>query len=243
MPAITLVVAIPPFVSQEEYNTLIASTPNSFNDLPAVLKHKEDDVSVKIDPSLEGFSEEDAAKGTLYVLTSYLIFASTTGRNFQIEYPSITLHAIQRTDRSSIYCQLDEIEEPPASASNGETLNGGGDTEEGDDAEEQGYAEMRELNITPSSVGTLDTIFEALSYCASLHPDKFDDEEGMDDGVMMADDNSPFEFFTGDGDEELSEVGKAALAHLESIVYDPFHPKEEEDAAANEEETSAKPKQ
>lgn len=82
MPAITLVVAVPPFVSQEEYNTLIASTPNSFNDLPAVLKHKEDDVSVKIDPSLQGFSEEDAAKGTLYLLTRHVHPLEHSGMQF-----------------------------------------------------------------------------------------------------------------------------------------------------------------
>lgn len=73
MPAITLIDVVPPFVSQEEYNTLIASTPNSFNDLPTVLKHREDDVAVKIEPALESFSEEDAAKGTLYVLTRCIL--------------------------------------------------------------------------------------------------------------------------------------------------------------------------
>lgn len=79
MPAIALIDAVPPFVSQEEYNSLIASTPSSFNDLPFVLKHKEEDVSVKIDPALEGFSEEDAAKGTLYVLTRH-VHSSHTAR-------------------------------------------------------------------------------------------------------------------------------------------------------------------
>jgi nucleotide-sensitive chloride channel 1A len=67
----------------------------------------------------------------------------------------------------------------------------------------------------------VDTIFEALSYCASLHPDKFDDE-GMDDGVMMADDNSPFEFFTGDGDEELSEVGKVRSDFINNNRFTPY---------------------
>lgn len=34
---------------------------------------------------------------------------SITGRGFQLEYPSITLHAISRTESGpSIYCQLDE---------------------------------------------------------------------------------------------------------------------------------------
>lgn len=82
---------------------------------------------------------------------SYLVFASSTGRTFQIEYPSITLHAIQRSDRPSIYCQLDESEEPSASTTNGATLNGGGDADEEEGGEEQEFTEMRELNIIPPS--------------------------------------------------------------------------------------------
>lgn len=68
----------------------------------------------------------------------------------------------------------------------------------------------------------MDTIFEALSHCASLHPDKFDDDEDMDDAVMMADDNSPFEVFTGDGDEELSEVGKVRSDFINNNRFAPY---------------------
>jgi hypothetical protein len=69
MPAVTLIDAIPAFVTQEEYSSLSASTPNSFNDLPAILKYKQENVSVDIQPPVEGFSNEDSASGTLYVLT------------------------------------------------------------------------------------------------------------------------------------------------------------------------------
>lgn len=68
----------------------------------------------------------------------------------------------------------------------------------------------------------VDTIFEALSYCASLHPDKLDDDEDMDDAVMMADDNSPFEVFTGEGDEELSEVGKVRSDFINNNRFAPY---------------------
>ncbi|KAJ2914071.1 hypothetical protein MD484_g6338, partial [Candolleomyces efflorescens] len=255
MPAVTLVDTIPAFVTQEEYSSLSASTPNSFNDLPAILKYKQENVSVDIQPPVDGFSNEDSASGILYVLTSVLAFTSSTGRSFQVEYPSITLHAISRSGpRPSLYCQLDESEDPDAVTSNGAqdtangAVNGDADGEPEDETEEEGneaeFSAMRELNIIPTSAESLDAIFEALSQCASLHPDKFsDDEEDLDGDAFMDDGSSPFEVFTGDGDEELSEVGKAALAHLESIIYDPFHPQEDEGDAAKETDEVPKPEQ
>ncbi|KAJ3005713.1 hypothetical protein NUW54_g4221 [Trametes sanguinea] len=67
----------------------------------------------------------------------------------------------------------------------------------------------------------VEPIFEALSYCASLHPDPHAEDE-MDDDDDAFVDPGEFETFNGDHDQELSEVGRAALAHLESIIYNPF---------------------
>ncbi|KAJ3916263.1 regulator of volume decrease after cellular swelling-domain-containing protein, partial [Lentinula edodes] len=210
--AATLVTSVPGFVSPEEHRIIVGSTPASFNDIPPVLRHKEESVSVTFEPSLDGFSEDDAKEGILYVLESVLIFMSKTGKGFQIEYPSITLHAVSRGDTPpSIYCQLDE-----SSAKAMEML------------ETQEDMDMRVLNIVPSRVESLDPIFEALSLCAALHPDPpgSDDEEDFDEAFIDAPDDT-FEVFTGTEDEELSEVGRAALAHLESIIYDPFEKKEQ----------------
>lgn len=69
MPALNLISTLPTFTSQDEHTTLVGSTPNSFTDIPPVIRHKEEAVSVLLDPPLEGFSNEDAAQGTLYVLT------------------------------------------------------------------------------------------------------------------------------------------------------------------------------
>lgn len=149
MPSVNLVSAVPTFVSSEEHKTLVASTPASFNDIPPVLRHKEDNVVVTLNPPLDTF---DGATGTLYVLTrlaqpflfscspsthhtsSVLVFMSVSGHGFQIEYPAITLHAVSRADsRPSIYCQLDEAYGRDVAASN----------EDEDD--------MRELNIVPQN--------------------------------------------------------------------------------------------
>ena len=71
----------------------------------------------------------------MLVASSVLAFQSSTGRAFQIEYPSITLHAISRGDSGPfVYCQLDEPPPTDAPPPDGE----------GDDA-----LVMRELSLTP----------------------------------------------------------------------------------------------
>lgn len=67
------------------------------------------------------------------LLFSALVFFSTLGRGFQVEYPSITLHAVSRGESGpSIYCQLDE------------------NSAEQNATEGEEYADMRELSIVPS---------------------------------------------------------------------------------------------
>ncbi|KAA1467360.1 hypothetical protein DENSPDRAFT_832381 [Dentipellis sp. KUC8613] len=203
MPTVTIIPAVPHFISPEEHKTLTGATPTSFSDIPPVLRHKEENVTVTFDPPVEGFSVDDGLQGTLYVIESVLVFASATGKTFQVEYPSITLHAISRADTGPfIYCQLDE-----APQNDGQTP-----------AEDE-TPEMREMSMVAQNASALEPIFESLSYCASLHPDPMDDDEnGLDDAFV---DSGDFEVFTGTDGEELSEVGRAALAHLESIIYDP----------------------
>ncbi|KAF8072175.1 regulator of volume decrease after cellular swelling-domain-containing protein [Lyophyllum atratum] len=211
MPAVTLITTLPTFASPEEHRAFVGSTPASFADIPPVLKHKEDNVAVKLDPPVPGFTDEDAAHGTLYVITSVLVFLSTTGRGFQIEYPAITLHAISRgAGGPSIYCQLDE------------TFGDEGAAAAAAPVDEEEDTELRELTILPQNPASLDTIFESLSTCAALHPDKRsaeDDEELDADDAFI--DASAFDTFTGDEAQELSEVGRAALAYMESIITDP----------------------
>lgn len=57
---------------------------------------------------------------------------SITGRGFQVEYPAITLHAVSRGERPSIYCQLDDSISEPSTPD--ETIS-----------------ELRELSIIPQN--------------------------------------------------------------------------------------------
>lgn len=70
---------------------------------------------------------------------------------------------------------------------------------------------------------TVEPIFEALSACASLHPDPQDsDDDGDDDDVFIDPDTTQFEVFTGEGDEELSEVGRVRSAPVNDNRYLPY---------------------
>jgi hypothetical protein len=86
--------------------------------------------------------------------------------------------------------------------------------------EEDEAGEMRELAIFPAKVGdgpslslvfpisahghAVEPIFEALSFCAALHPDPADEDAMDDDG-----DDDAFISNEGDFDEqELSEAGR-----------------------------------
>ncbi|KAI0701220.1 regulator of volume decrease after cellular swelling-domain-containing protein [Cytidiella melzeri] len=214
MAPIASIDAVPNSISLDEHKTMVASTPTSFSDIPPVLRHQEEDVSIALDPPLEGFSAEECAKGTLYVIERHvssaiaLVYMAASGRGIQIEYPSITLHAISRGETGpSIYCQLDESTAIP---------DGNADEEE--------TAEMRELTIVPKEATALEPIFEALSVCAALHPDPAgeDDMDDDDDAFIDADENSPFEAFDGADGEELSEVGRVRNNFINDNRFAPY---------------------
>ncbi|KAI9570650.1 regulator of volume decrease after cellular swelling-domain-containing protein [Boletus coccyginus] len=200
-----IVTALPNFVSPEEHRNVVASTPSSFSDIRPVLRHKQDNVSVTLDPPLDAFTPEDCANGALYIIESVLVFMSSTGRGFQVKYPAITLHAISRAEgtRPSIYCQLDETDSnsPP------------------DDTSED-VTDMRELMIVPQDPESLESIFEAMSLCASLHPDPHLSDEDELDGDFVSD--THFETLNGEGEEELSEVGRVRSDFVHDSRYAPY---------------------
>ncbi|KAF9048550.1 regulator of volume decrease after cellular swelling-domain-containing protein [Panaeolus papilionaceus] len=212
MSAVKLITTLPTFASPQQHQNIVASTPSSFSDIPPVVKHQEPNVSVTLNPPLDGFSSTDPIQGTLYVLTSALTFMSSTGTGFEITYPTITLHALSRAATGpsqgspSIYCQLDE----------GNTLNNNGGENNDED-----ITEMRELIIIPQNADALEPIFEAMSHCAALHPDPSDDEEdGLDDAFI--DTSGNFEVFNGNDDEELSEVGKVRSDFINDNRFAPY---------------------
>jgi chloride channel, nucleotide-sensitive, 1A len=72
----------------------------------------------------------------------------------------------------------------------------------------------------------VEPIFEALSHCASLHPDEpSPSDSGSDDEAFIdapEDDSSPFETFDGTEEQELSEVGRVRSDFQNNNRYAPY---------------------
>lgn len=68
----------------------------------------------------------------------------------------------------------------------------------------------------------MDPIFEALSICAALHPDpNVSEDEEIDDADAFID-SAGFEVFTGNGDQELSEVGRVRSDFINDARFKPY---------------------
>ena len=67
----------------------------------------------------------------------------------------------------------------------------------------------------------VDPIFEALSVCASLHPDPQGSDED-EDGLIDLENSGDFEVFTGTEGEELSEVGRVRSDFVNDNRYQPY---------------------
>jgi nucleotide-sensitive chloride channel 1A len=108
------------------------------------------------------------------------------GSGISISYPSITLHAIQSAQQPSLYLQIESSE-----------------LVQNDNGHEHGEEslEFMEIVIVPENLSSLQKFYEALSDCASLHPDldvDDDDDEVNGHGGIMIDDG----WITSDNLEE-----------------------------------------
>ncbi|KAK0228877.1 regulator of volume decrease after cellular swelling-domain-containing protein [Armillaria fumosa] len=201
--AVHLTSTLPSFSTPQEHAAIVSSTPQNFSDILPVLRHQQKEVQVRFEPPLEDKAEW--RHGTLYVIDSILAFVEDgeNAQGWQIEYPAITLHAISKAE-GGIYCQLDD-----------KFGLVGAEEEDG-----EGEDSMRELTIVPKDSGSLDAIFEALSVCASLHPDEPSPSDDEDDEAFV--DADEFEVFDGTEEQELSEVGRVRSDFINDSRYQPY---------------------
>ncbi|CAG8543538.1 3003_t:CDS:2 [Paraglomus brasilianum] len=189
-------------------NTVYPSeTPSPHTELsPSVrniAKHIQPDCEIYFTPPVSGVV---FGKGTLYVTENQLSFFSPiTQTGLAIDYPSIIIHAVSRQISRDgigpcIYIQLAALL-PHFGTFQLSSIDKA--TEEEENADEDS---MTEIKIVPDNADvSVDTIFEALSECAALHPDQ-DFVEGEDNDHANGD------------YRELSEHGMATFAYLESIT-------------------------
>jgi nucleotide-sensitive chloride channel 1A len=67
----------------------------------------------------------------------------------------------------------------------------------------------------------VEPIFEELSHCASLHPDPHGEEDELDDTIFDVNDTT-FDTFTGDENEEFSEVGRVRSDFINDNRFAPY---------------------
>lgn len=155
------------------------------------------DVSAFISSLTNEAEQMGSAKGVLYITESMLIYwDASSNKGFQIDYPSISLHAISRDTTNfpqpCIYCQIDTT-----------------------DNEEEDTIELR---ICPQDVSQLGVLFNALSECQALHPGPEDQNEAE----MFSIENCEVDDDTGDDfeddDFELDAAAEATLSRLDSLV-------------------------
>lgn len=68
MPAVTIIDALPIFITLEEYNEAAQATPTSFSDIPPVIRHKAENVRITFTPPVPGLSEDELSRGTLFII-------------------------------------------------------------------------------------------------------------------------------------------------------------------------------
>jgi len=129
--------------------------------------------------------------GTLYVSESRVSWVGITERGFSLEYPHIAVHAVCR-DLTQFHSEclylmidvrlMDSVHNTPSSSS------AGSDMEDNEENDSEGG--MTEIRFIPDDKSKLDSLFQAMNECASLHPDEDaseeeqeEEEEGEEEGM------------------------------------------------------------
>lgn len=116
----------------------------------------------------------DLGDGTLYIADSALTWQDPAGHGFQLQYPSIQLHAVSRdTSAFPEQCLYLMVEGSVA----GEALSSE-DEETVDPA-----PAVSELRLVPSDKDVLQTLYTKLCLAQALHPDPEDEQSDDDDGA------------------------------------------------------------
>jgi hypothetical protein len=132
--------------------------------------------------------------------------APATG--YALAYPSIVMHAVCRDAEAfpqpCIYAHVD-VAAAEAYAS-GEAVGAGGEEEKEDEC----MAGTEELRLVPTSSASLGPMFDAMAACSELH---VEEGEGGQEEEGMAGMGGGW-FTSGEGEEQLSEEGRAVLARM-----------------------------
>lgn len=101
MSAVTLISALPYFVSPEQHEVIVSTTPSSLADIPPVLRYKQEDVRIQFEPPIPQI--ETNTVGTLYVVERWALASlSLRSTPFDLDSPKcLGLHCEHEFSRFS----------------------------------------------------------------------------------------------------------------------------------------------
>ncbi|XP_028817976.1 methylosome subunit pICln isoform X2 [Denticeps clupeoides] len=167
-------------------------------------------------------------RGTLYVAESRLSWFDGSGLGFDLEYQTISLHAISKDlsayPQEHLYVMVngnlnEEKDEEMHDRASGED-------DEDDEEDSDGEGAITEIRFVPSDKAALECMFSAMCECQALHPDPEDsdsdnDFEGEEYDLEEAEQAQPevTTFCTyEEGLSQLTAEGQATLERLEGML-------------------------
>ncbi|CAG5124549.1 unnamed protein product, partial [Candidula unifasciata] len=168
------------------------------------IHHAQPNVSVNVEDCNIG-------TGTLYITESFVLWLNPRDEGIQLEYRQISLHAISRDlnafPHEHLLCHY-EGKLPGMDNSNDESDN---------EKDTESEYELTEIRFVPENKESLETMFEALADCQTLHPDS--DCQLSDDEYENAEDGGGDGIYnTAENISQLTEQGRANLERLNHIL-------------------------
>jgi nucleotide-sensitive chloride channel 1A len=154
-------------------------------------------------PSTKLFvSDREIGCGTLYITESQFSWRNqATGEGFSLLYPHIAVHAISRDiQRFGSECLIIMVD------TNLDDMQGKNEEEE--DSEDEGG--MTEMRFVPDDKNQLETMYQAMTHCQSLHPDPNDSFSEDDEFIDANEDGN--DSWAG-GDSEYIEGPRSMNGH------------------------------
>ncbi|XP_074657438.1 methylosome subunit pICln-like [Tubulanus polymorphus] len=165
---------------------------------------------------------QQTGNGTMYITENKVCWVSAGGQGFNLEYPSIVLHAISKDTssfpRPCLYLQVEgKLDaEGEGGSDSGQSSEGGAEEEDRDFA-----SHTTDIRFIPQDQNALEVMYTTMCDCQALHPDPEDSLSGDDHEGLIGGDGDGGDFFTSPEDmvpENLTEEGRATLARLEAML-------------------------
>ncbi|XP_013114932.2 methylosome subunit pICln [Stomoxys calcitrans] len=184
-----------------------------------------DNVQLKVD-------QQTVGKGNVYISQSSLMWKPNNNglQGISIFWKRISVHGITNAPTKAIYLVIDrQFKWPNTDSQNAGNGNGHAAEANGDgdnsDSDEEVFQDAEEDQITecwllPEDTNVVDTMYQAMTECQSLHPDS-EDSISEDSDLMEDDENADFD----DADEYIHNFNgsgevDSARANMNNLSLD-----------------------